>query len=154
MSATPLTVFAPLARAQSTSGGAIWLERGVSCRPNWAQPATARISPRNRSAGFIGRFFPFKRERQVDVNARRGAVFLWWFSTSSSPSLPLGQPIASDPMRAGEIVFTGMERVVFGRPAADSVAEAADRLGAKRVFILTGERPHRGTDPGREISAA
>ena len=42
-------------------------------------------------------------------------------------------------MRAGEIVFTGMERVVFGRPAAESVAEAADRLGARRVFILAGE---------------
>ena len=39
-------------------------------------------------------------------------------------------------MRAGEIVFTGMERVVFGRPAADAVVDAADRLGARRVFIL------------------
>jgi hypothetical protein len=32
-------------------------------------------------------------------------------------------------MRAGEIVFTGMDRVVFGRPAAEAVAEAAERLG-------------------------
>src|SRR5260370_16259149 len=54
----------------------------------------------------------------------------------SSASPPRGQPITCDPMRAGEIVFTGMERVVFGRPAADSVAEAADRLGASWVFIL------------------
>jgi hypothetical protein len=27
------------------------------------------------------------------------------------------------PARAGEIVFTGMERAVFGRPAAESVAK-------------------------------
>jgi hypothetical protein len=36
-------------------------------------------------------------------------------------------------MRAGEIVFKGMKRVVFGRPAAEAVAEAAERPGAKRL---------------------
>jgi maleylacetate reductase len=36
-------------------------------------------------------------------------------------------------MRAGEIVFTGMDRVTFGRPAADSIIEAAERLAARRV---------------------
>ncbi|MBM3648421.1 MAG: maleylacetate reductase, partial [Alphaproteobacteria bacterium] len=41
-------------------------------------------------------------------------------------------------MRAGEIVFTGMDRVVFGRPAAEAVAAAAARLDARRVFILSG----------------
>src|SRR5260370_18545930 len=65
-----------------------------------------------------------------------------------------GQTIASDPMRAGEIVFTGMERVVFGRPAAASVAEAADRLGARRVFILAGSTLNRATDAVRQIAAA
>ena len=53
-------------------------------------------------------------------------------------------------MRAGEIVFTGMERVVFGRPAADAVAEAADRLGAKHVFILAGKTLNRETDAVRQ----
>jgi maleylacetate reductase len=57
-------------------------------------------------------------------------------------------------MRAGEIVFTGMERVVFGRPAADSVAEAADRLGARRVFILAGRTLNQKTDAVRQIAAA
>ena len=57
-------------------------------------------------------------------------------------------------MRAGEIVFTGMERVVFGRPAAEAVAEAADRLGAKRVFILAGKTLNRGTDAVRQIAGA
>src|SRR5712671_3152920 len=64
MSAAPLTVFAPLPRAQSTSDGAIGVERAVSCGANWAQPATARITPANRAAGFIGRVFPFQREPQ------------------------------------------------------------------------------------------
>jgi len=57
-------------------------------------------------------------------------------------------------MRAGEIVFTGMERVVFGRPAAKAVADAADRLGAKRVFILAGKTLNRHTDAVRQITEA
>src|SRR5258707_3918654 len=57
-------------------------------------------------------------------------------------------------MRTGEIVFTGMERVVFGRPAAEAVAEAADRLGAKRVFILAGRTLNRDTDAVRQIAGA
>src|SRR5437762_8301204 len=57
-------------------------------------------------------------------------------------------------MRAGEIVFTGMERVVFGRPAAEAVAGAADRLGAKRVFILAGNTLNRKTDAVRRIAEA
>lgn len=57
-------------------------------------------------------------------------------------------------MRAGEIVFTAMERVVFGRPAAEAVAETADRLGAKRVFVLAGSTLNRKTDVVRRIAAA
>ena len=57
-------------------------------------------------------------------------------------------------MRAGEIVFTGMDRVVFGRPAAEAVVQAADRLGAKRVFILAGRTLNRKTDAVRAIAEA
>ena len=57
-------------------------------------------------------------------------------------------------MRAGEIVFTAMERVVFGRPAAEAVAETAERLGARRVFILAGSTLNRKTDTVRQIAAA
>jgi maleylacetate reductase len=57
-------------------------------------------------------------------------------------------------MRAGEIVFTGMERVVFGRPAAEAVAETAARLGARRVFILTGSTLNRTTEAVRQIAGA
>ena len=41
-------------------------------------------------------------------------------------------------MRSGTMVFTEMNRVVFGRPAAEAIVAEADRLGAKRVFVLTG----------------
>jgi maleylacetate reductase len=57
-------------------------------------------------------------------------------------------------MRAGEIVFTAMERVVFGRPAAETVAETAERLGARRVFILAGSTLNRKTDVVRQIAEA
>ena len=57
-------------------------------------------------------------------------------------------------MRAGEIVFTGMDRVVFGRPAAEAVVEAADRLSAKRVFILASATLNRKTDVVRRIAEA
>ena len=57
-------------------------------------------------------------------------------------------------MRTGEIVFTAMERVVFGRPAAEAVAETAERLGARRVFILAGSTLNRKTDAVRRIAQA
>ena len=57
-------------------------------------------------------------------------------------------------MRAGEIVFTGMDRVVFGRPAAEAVVEAADRLGAKRVFILASATLNRRTEVVKRIADA
>jgi len=57
-------------------------------------------------------------------------------------------------MQTGEIVFTGMERVVLGRPAAEAVTEAAERLGAKRMFILAGRTLNRETDAVRGIVAA
>jgi maleylacetate reductase len=59
-----------------------------------------------------------------------------------------------DPLRLGEIVFTRMERVVFGRPAAEVVAETADRLGAKRVFILAGRTLNRETGAVRQVAEA
>jgi maleylacetate reductase len=57
-------------------------------------------------------------------------------------------------MRTGEIVFTAMERVVMGRPAAEAVVEAADRLGARHVFILAGATLNRKTDAVRKIAEA
>lgn len=39
-------------------------------------------------------------------------------------------------VRAGEFTFTRTERVVFGRPAHEAIAEQAARLGAARVFLV------------------
>src|SRR5205085_11260552 len=44
--------------------------------------------------------------------------------------------------------------VVFGRPAAQAVVDTADRLGAKRVFILAGKTLNRQTDAVRQIAEA
>jgi maleylacetate reductase len=57
-------------------------------------------------------------------------------------------------VRSGEIVFTGMDRVVFGRPAAEAVLQMAERLGARRVFLLTSGTLNRQTDVVRRIAAA
>jgi maleylacetate reductase len=38
--------------------------------------------------------------------------------------------------RNGRVVFSRMEEVVFGRPAAQAVAEQAERLGATRVLVM------------------
>ena len=57
-------------------------------------------------------------------------------------------------VRSGEIVFTGMDRVVFGRPAAEAVVQMAERLGARRVFLLTSGTLNRQTDVVQRIAAA
>ncbi len=46
----------------------------------------------------------------------------------------------------GRIAFTGMERVVFGEPAAGAVAAEAARLGAERVFLLASGTLNRETE--------
>ncbi|HJM91702.1 MAG: iron-containing alcohol dehydrogenase [Alphaproteobacteria bacterium] len=49
-------------------------------------------------------------------------------------------------MQSGQIVFTGMERVIFGQAAAEAVAGEAERLGAERVFLLVSGTLNRETD--------
>jgi maleylacetate reductase len=57
-------------------------------------------------------------------------------------------------MQSGQMVFTEMNRVVFGRAAADVVVEEADRLGARRVFILSGGTLNRETDEVDKVAKA
>ena len=57
-------------------------------------------------------------------------------------------------MQTGRIVFTGMDRVIFGTPAAEALAAEAGRLDAKRVFILAGGTLSRSTDAVSKIVAA
>src|SRR6185295_11484214 len=61
---------------------------------------------------------------------------------------------ASQPPGRGQMVFTGMDRVLFGTPAAEAVASEAARLGANRVFILAGGTLARETDAVRGVIAA
>jgi alcohol dehydrogenase class IV len=46
----------------------------------------------------------------------------------------------------GEYRFLAQERVVFGKPAPDAVAEEADRRDASRVFIVASKTLSRKTD--------
>lgn len=57
-------------------------------------------------------------------------------------------------MHPGQMVFTRMERVVFGQPAADAIVAEADRRGARRVFLLASRSLARDTDEVRLISDA
>ena len=39
-------------------------------------------------------------------------------------------------MQSGTMVFSQMNRVIFGNPAAASIVAESERLGAQRVFVL------------------
>jgi maleylacetate reductase len=57
-------------------------------------------------------------------------------------------------MQSGTMVFTAMNRVVFGKPAASTIVAEAERLGAKRVFLLTGRTLNRSTDEVEKLRLA
>ena len=54
----------------------------------------------------------------------------------------------------GSYTYLPLERVVFGRPAAQAVVEEAARIGANRVFIVASKILSRGTPVVREIGDA
>ena len=49
-------------------------------------------------------------------------------------------------VQSGRVVFGRMEEVLFGRPAAEAVAEEARRLDAERVFLMVSGTLARETD--------
>ena len=57
-------------------------------------------------------------------------------------------------MQSGTMVFTQMNRVIFGQPAAAMIVAEAERLGAKRVFLLTGRTLNRDTDEVEKVRRA
>ncbi|MBC8239437.1 MAG: iron-containing alcohol dehydrogenase [Alphaproteobacteria bacterium] len=57
-------------------------------------------------------------------------------------------------MQSGQVVFTGMDRVIFGQAAAGAVAGEAERLEAERVFLLVSGTLNRETDAVEEMAAA
>lgn len=57
-------------------------------------------------------------------------------------------------MQRGKVVFTAMERVVFGEAVAEAVVAEADRLGAHAVFLLASGTLNRETDEVERLSRA
>jgi alcohol dehydrogenase class IV len=56
--------------------------------------------------------------------------------------------------RQGRVVFSAMEEVVFGRPAAEAVAELAGKAGAERILLMVSGTLQRETDEIARIRAA
>ena len=57
-------------------------------------------------------------------------------------------------MQSGTMVFTQMNRVIFGQPAAATIVAESERLGAKRVFLLTGRTLNKDTDEVEKVRRA
>ena len=55
---------------------------------------------------------------------------------------------------SGRVVFGKMDEVVFGKPAAEAVAEAVTRLDAQRVFLMVSGTLNRETDEIEKIRRA
>jgi alcohol dehydrogenase class IV len=55
---------------------------------------------------------------------------------------------------SGHIVFTRMDEVVYGRPAAPSAAELARLYGAERVFLMASGTLNRETDEIEKLRRA
>ena len=49
-------------------------------------------------------------------------------------------------LQSGRVAFGAMETVVFGKPAAETVAEEARRRDAERVFPMVSGTLNRSTD--------
>jgi maleylacetate reductase len=56
--------------------------------------------------------------------------------------------------QSGRVVFSKMDEVVFGRPAAEAVADQAKRLNAARVFLLVSGTLNRETQEIENIRKA
>ncbi len=57
-------------------------------------------------------------------------------------------------MQQGQIVFNAMDRVIFGKAAAEAVVLEADRLDASRVFLLVSGTLNKSTDEVQKIKRA
>jgi maleylacetate reductase len=57
-------------------------------------------------------------------------------------------------VHASEMGFTSTERVTMGRPAAEAVADQAERMDARRVFLLVGTTLREQTDEIAKIERA
>ena len=55
---------------------------------------------------------------------------------------------------SGHIIFSQMNEVVFGVPAAQAVAELARRMGAARVPDVEARLDGASNDPGRTLGGS
>src|SRR6478752_8211767 len=54
----------------------------------------------------------------------------------------------------GSHQYPSMESVIYGRPAAEALREEAERLGAKRVYLIASRTLNTTTDEIEKIRAA
>ncbi len=57
-------------------------------------------------------------------------------------------------MRAGSLTFQAIERLVYGRPAAEALRDEAKQVDAKRVFLLVSGTMNRTTDEVARVREA
>ena len=57
-------------------------------------------------------------------------------------------------MKTGRVIFSQMDEVLFGQPAAAAVAEQAIRLDAHRIFLMVSGTLHRETNEINKIRTA
>ena len=57
-------------------------------------------------------------------------------------------------LTSGRVVFTDMEEVHYGKPAAQSVAEVVKAHGAERVFLMVSGTLNRQTDEVEQVRRA
>jgi maleylacetate reductase len=55
---------------------------------------------------------------------------------------------------SGRVVFGHMDEVIFGKPAAEAVAEQVRRLGATRVFLMVSRSLNQNTDEIEKVRRA
>ena len=55
---------------------------------------------------------------------------------------------------AGRVTFGEMDEVIFGKPAAEAVAEQARKIGATRVFLMVSSTLNSKTDEIAKVKAA
>src|SRR5262245_42739654 len=57
-------------------------------------------------------------------------------------------------MHSGMFVFTAIERIVYGQPAAAALRAEAERLQAQRVFLIVSGTMNRTTDEVAKVREA
>ena len=57
-------------------------------------------------------------------------------------------------VQSGQVVFSQMDEVVFGKPAAETIAEISQRWGATRVFLMVSSTLNKQTDEIEKIRRA